>query len=154
MPTHIHGIDELSALVGTQIGQSEWQEMTLDQIRRFADATGDHQWIHVDEERIKRESPFGAPIAHGYLTLSLIAGLFFEVLHLEGMGMIINYGAGRVRFPHPLRAGDSYRLHLGLGELHDRGKGWWEAVFQAQIQIQGIEKPACVAECLYRFTTA
>src|SRR5207253_658317 len=81
------------------LGKSEWRTMKYEDIVRFADATGDHQWIHVDRERVKRDSPFGAPIAHGYFTLSLIAGLFFEMVETRNFGMVINYGLNKVRFP-------------------------------------------------------
>ena len=117
----------------------------------FADATGDHQWIHVDRERIAAESPFGAPIAHGYLTLSLVAGLFFEVVEIGGMKMVINYGTNKVRFPHPLKEGARYRLALALGDVAEKGGGWIEAIFVASIEIEGADKPACVAEVVYRF---
>jgi acyl dehydratase len=127
--------------------------MTYERILAFAGATGDHQWIHVDRERIAKESPYGAPIAHGYLTLSLVAGGFFDVLELAGFAMIINYGANKVRFPSPLKEGDRYRLSLSLGDVTEQ-KGWYEAIFVATIEIEGGKKPACVAECVYRFQPA
>jgi len=153
MTTRIDGKDGLLALSGTALGSSEWTTMTYERILAFAGATGDHQWIHVDRERIAKESPYGAPIAHGYLTLSLVAGGFFDVLELSGFAMIINYGANKVRFPSPLKEGDRYRLSLALGEVTEQ-KGWYEAIFVATIEIEGGKKPACVAECVYRFQPA
>ena len=117
MTVTISGAAGLFEHANAALGATEWQPMTLDRIRAFADATDDHQWIHVDEARIAKESPFGAPIAHGYLTLSLVAGNFFRVLSLEGMKMVINYGTNKVRFPHPLKAGDNYRLALEFGDV-------------------------------------
>ena len=103
MPVRIEGAAGLAAYANQPIGSTDWEPMTFERIQAFADATGDHQWIHVDRERIAKESPFGAPIAHGYLTLSLVAGRFFELLELDGFAMVINYGTGKVRFPNPLR---------------------------------------------------
>ena len=102
MPTTIASPADIARLTGQELGASSWSTLPFSQIQAFAGATGDHQWIHVDRERIETESPFGAPIAHGYLTLSLVAGLFFEVVTLDGFAMVINYGCNKVRFPHPL----------------------------------------------------
>ncbi len=153
MPTVISGAQGLQALQGVDLGATDWQTMSFERIVAFADATGDHQWIHVDRERIARESPFGAPIAHGYLTVSLIAGLFFELVQLDGFKLIVNYGANKVRFPNPLKEGMRYRLALKMGEVAERGE-WLESVFIASIEIEGQPKPACVAEVLYRYLLA
>ena len=150
----IRGVEGLQSFAGKEVGVSAWKTMDLERIRTFAAATDDHQWIHVDEERIARESPFGKPIAHGYLSLSLVAGLFFELLELEGFALVINYGTNKVRFPTPLRAGDRFRLAMKLGEVKDVGGGWFEAAFQAAIEVEGQNKPACAAECIYRFKAA
>lgn len=150
MPTRIASVDDLQAHVGASLGQSSWKELPFQQIVAFADATGDHQWIHVDAERIAKESPFGAPVAHGYLTLSLVAGLFFEVLELDGFKMVINYGCNKVRFPTPVKAGSRYRLSLSLQSLTKVGD-WWEAVMGATIEIEGASKPGLFAEVVYRF---
>jgi acyl dehydratase len=117
---------------------------------RFAEATGDFQWIHLDRERCKRESPFGVPIAHGYFSVSRIAGLFFEIIDVQGFGLVLNYGLNKVRFPAPLKLGARYRLSLELAELKDIPKGV-EALLRANIEIDGEPKPACAAEVLYRF---
>lgn len=151
MPVQIAGAAGLQAHAHQALGSTDWEEMTFERIEAFANATGDHQWIHVDKARIAKESPFGAPIAHGYLTLSLVAGKFFEILELQGFGMVINYGTGKVRFPNPLKAGDRYRMSMTLGDVTEKKGGWWEAVFHASIEVEGAAKPACAAECIYRF---
>jgi acyl dehydratase len=151
MPVTINGVEGLREKSNSALGATEWEDMTFDRIQAFADATGDQQWIHVDRERIARESPFGAPIAHGYLTLSLVAGRFFDLLDLQGMGMVINYGTNKVRFPNPLKEGARFRLALHLGEVVDKKGGWVEAIFQMIIEIEGEQKPACAAECVFRF---
>ena len=154
MPTTINGVDGLRALSNSALGATEWEEMTFERIEAFAAATGDHQWIHVDRERIAAESPFGAPIAHGYFTLSLVAGRFFDLLDLQGMGMVINYGTNKVRFPNPLKEGARFRLAIHLGDVTDKKGGWVEAIFHAAIEIDGEAKPACAAECVFRFLPA
>jgi acyl dehydratase len=151
MTLTITGAAGLHERAHTPVGATEWKTMTLERIRAFADATDDHQWIHVDEARIAAESPFGVPIAHGYLTLSLVAGNFFELIELEGMKLVINYGTNKVRFPTPLKVQDRYRLAIDFGDVVDKGKGWVEAVFLARIEVEGQDKPACAAECVYRF---
>jgi acyl dehydratase len=148
--TVIDGVAGLKALVGKELGVSTWREMTFDEIRRFADATGDHQWIHVDRERTKRESPFGRPIAHGYFTLSLIAGLFFELVEVKNFAMVINYGLNKVRFPTALKEGQKYRLNVKLGEVKEIPNGV-EGLLGAAIEIDGEGKPGCVAELVFRF---
>ena len=152
--TVIHGLPGLRNLAGKELGTSAWREMRFGDIVAFADATGDRQWIHVDGERAKRESPFGAPIAHGYFTVALIAGQFFEVVETRGFKMVLNYGLNKVRFPAPLKAGSRYRLKLALGEVKEREKPLGaEAVMSASIEIEGEAKPACVAEIVYWFLT-
>lgn len=147
--TIVEGVEGLKAWVGKELPPSEWQSCAFEDIQRFADATGDHQWIHVDKERIAKESPFKAPIAHGYFTLSKIAGLFFHVVEVKQKGMTINYGLNKVRFPSPLKAGQRYRLKLTLAGLTDV-KGGVECAWNAAIEIEGEPKPACAAEVLFR----
>jgi len=151
MPVALDGPADLLARANTPLGHTDWDTMTMERIQAFADATDDHQWIHVDRERIARESPFGAPIAHGYLTLSLVAGRFFEVVQVSGFAMVINYGANKVRFPAPLKEGARYRLALSLGPVTEKGRGWYEALFHAAIEIEDSDKPALAAEIVYRF---
>jgi acyl dehydratase len=148
--TVIDGIAGLEALAGKELGKSEWRKMTFEDIVRFADATGDRQWIHVDRERARRESPFGAPIAHGYFTVSLIAGLFFELVEPRNFAMVINYGLNKVRFPAPLKEGQRYRLSVKLNDAKQIANAV-EALLVATMEIEGESKPACVAELVYRF---
>lgn len=148
--TVIDGAAGLKALVGKDLGQSDWRAMTFDAISKFADVTGDHQWIHVDKERIARESPFGKPVAHGYFTLSLIAGLFFELVEVKNFAMVVNYGLNKVRFPSPLKEGQRYRLKVKLAGLQPAGDAQ-DALLAAAIEVEGEPKPACVAEIVFRF---
>ena len=148
--TAIDGMAGLKSLVGKELGVSPWREMTYEAIRKFADATGDHQWIHVDRERAARESPFGKPIAHGYFTLSLVAGIFFELVEIKGFAMVINYGLNKVRFPSPLKEGQRYRVRVRLGEVKEIANGV-EGLLDAAVEIDGESKPACAAELVFRF---
>ncbi len=145
----VNGIDELKALVGQELGTSSWVEIDQDRINAFADATDDHQWIHVDIERAKA-GPFGGPIAHGYLTLSLIIPMFAEVLQVDGVAMGVNYGLNKVRFPAPVPAGSRIRLKATLAEVEEIAGGV-QAVVDAVIEVEGSTKPVCVAQPVYRF---
>ena len=148
--TVIDGVAGVEALSGKELGVSEWRQMTYEAIVKFAEATGDHQWIHVDRERTARESPFGKPIAHGYFTLSLIAALFFELVEVKNFAMVINCGLNRVRFPAPLMEGQRYRLKVKLGEVTRIPNGA-EGLLSAAVEVEGERKPACVAELVFRF---
>ncbi len=148
--TVIEGVDGLKAMLGKELGASEWKQLTYEDIVRFAEATGDFQWIHVDRERCRRESPYGVPIAHGYFSLTRIAGLFFEVAEVRGFALVLNYGLNKVRFPSPLKEGARYRLTLKLAELKELPKGV-EGVMLANIEVEGESKPACAAELVFRF---
>jgi acyl dehydratase len=141
-------IEDIKAQVGTELGVGDWHTITQDQINLFADATGDHQWIHVDEERAK-EGPFGGTIAHGYLTLSLIPTLGGGSLGIDGVKMGINYGLDRVRFVAPVRAGTNVRARRKLVEVTE-GKGYVQLKTEVTVEIEGQNKPACVAETLSR----
>jgi acyl dehydratase len=151
VPTTFASVADIEAHVGKPLGVSAWREMPLAQIRAFADATGDHQWIHTDEARAAT-GPFGVPIAHGYLTLALVAGLFTEVLVLENFPMILNYGCNKVRFPAPMKAGARYRLALALLSARPVDGGI-EVIFSATIEMDGEPKPAVAAEVVYRILT-
>ncbi len=142
-------IDELPGAVGADLGTSGWVEVTQDRIDQFADATGDHQWIHVDPERAAA-GPFGTTIAHGYLTLSLISMLLPELLTVEGVSMGINYGTNKVRFPAPVPAGSRVRASGMLASV-DEVPGGYQVVANVAIEVEGSEKPACVAESVSRF---
>lgn len=143
-------LDELKQYVGQEIGVSDWCDITQERIDAFADATGDHQWIHVDVDRAKQESPYGAPIAHGFLTLSLAPKLMWEIYTLKGVKMGVNYGVNRVRFPAPVPAGSRLRARLALQELQGM-EGGAQAVMQLTFERQGHDKPVCVAECVVRW---
>lgn len=146
----IASIDELKSLVGETLGTSEWIEVTQERINAFADGTGDHQWIHCDPERAERESPYGTPIAHGFLTLSLGPALAQQVFAIEGVQMAINYGVNRVRFPNAVKVGSQVRISISLVGTKDF-PGGVQATFQQTFEIDGQEKPACVAETVARY---
>ncbi|MCX4978389.1 MaoC family dehydratase [Streptomyces sp. NBC_00620] len=149
MTITVNGLDELKKLAGTDLGTSEWIEITQERIDTFADATGDHQWIHVDPEKAAA-GPFGAPIAHGYLTLSLFIPLFTELLDVEGVSTKVNYGLNKVRFPSPVKVGSRIRLVAKLASVEDVPGGVQVAV-DGTIEIDGGGKPAAVLQSLSRF---
>ncbi|MFJ6551621.1 MaoC family dehydratase [Streptomyces luteogriseus] len=149
MSITVNGLDELKKLAGSDLGTSEWIEVTQERIDTFADATGDHQWIHVDPERAK-EGPFGAPIAHGYLTLSLFIPLFTELLDVQGVTTKVNYGLNKVRFPSPVKVGSRIRLTANLAEVEEVPGGVQISV-EGAIEIEGASKPAAVLQSLSRF---
>ncbi|WP_329268629.1 MaoC family dehydratase [Streptomyces sp. NBC_01451] len=149
MSITVNGIDELKKLAGSDLGTSEWIEVTQERINTFADATGDHQWIHVDPEKAA-EGPFGAPIAHGYLTLSLFIPLFTELLDVQGVTTKVNYGLNKVRFPSPVKAGLKIRLVGRLADVEDV-PGGVQITVDGTIEIEGAPKPAAVLQSLSRF---
>jgi acyl dehydratase len=149
MTVTVNGLAELKKLAGSDLGSSDWIEVTQDRIDTFADATGDHQWIHVDPERAAA-GPFGAPIAHGYLTLSLFIPLFTELLDVRGVTTKVNYGLNKVRFPSPVKAGSRIRLTGRLTEVEDV-PGGVQIVVDGTIEIEGGAKPAAVLQSLSRF---
>ena len=134
---------------GLKIGPSDWMDMTQERVNIFAEATGDHQWIHVDVERSKK-GPFGAPIAHGYLTLSLAAKLMPEILEIKGMKMGINYGTEKVRFLNPVKVGSRIRGHGEFLEIKEV-TGGYQSTLRVTIEIEGEEKPACVVDTISRY---
>lgn len=146
----INGKSELASYVGKELATSEWMTLKFEEIVKFADATGDHQWIHVDRERAKKESPFGAPIAHGYYSVARIAGIFMEMVEFKGFAMAINYGLNKVRFPNPLKEGAKYRMKAELATVTDVPNGI-ETVFKMTTEIEGEAKPAMVAEVVFRY---
>ncbi|NYG60233.1 acyl dehydratase [Nocardioides daedukensis] len=136
--------DELSEAAGTELGTSDWITVDQRRVNSFAEATGDHQWIHVDMERAK-QGPFGGTIAHGYLTLSLIPWLGSQVFKLATPGAKLNYGVNKVRFPNPLLVGKRIRLHVAIADVVDIPKGK-QLTVRHTVEIEDEEKPACVAE--------
>ena len=147
--TILNGIDEVRAAVGTHLGYSDWITITQDRVQRFADATGDHQWIHVDVERANA-GPFGGPIAHGYLTLSLSNYFLPQIVSVEGFAMGINYGTGKVRFLSPVKVGARVRGGAELVSVDDVAGGI-QTMMRITIELEGSEKPACVIESLSRY---
>ncbi len=153
MTTVFEHPSELAAAVGQQLGHSEWLEITQQRINQFADATGDHQWIHVDPERAKT-GPFGACIAHGYLTQSLVNHFLPQILEVRGIAMGVNYGADRVRFPAPVRVGSRIR---GRGELlgvHTAKDGGIQAIVRVTVEIEDGDRPGCVIDTISRYYPA
>jgi acyl dehydratase len=144
----VNGVDEIKALAGRDLGASDWLEVTQDRIDTFADATGDHQWIHVDASRAAA-GPFGTTIAHGYLTLSLVIPLFGSLLKISGTRMGVNYGLEKVRFPNPVRVGSRIRLAATVADVAEV-TGGLQMTCDFTVEIEGQDKPACVARTIYR----
>src|SRR6476620_5817463 len=149
MATMVNGIDELKAKIGDHLGYSDYVEITQEQVNLFADATGDHQWIHVDVERAKA-GPFGGPIAHGYLTLSLGPALLPQIMRVSGVTMGVNYGTNKVRFPSPVPVGAKLRLGATLAGVEDVSGGA-QLTIALVFEMEGAPKPACVAEVVYLY---
>jgi acyl dehydratase len=144
----LNGIDEVKAHVGKELGPSRWHEVTQEEINRFADATGDHQWIHVDLERAK-QTPFGGTIAHGYYTLSLAPMFSYEMFSIEGVAFGVNYGLNKVRFPAPLPVGSKVRMRASIASVEDI-PGGAQIATELIFEREGGDKPVCVAEALAR----
>jgi len=149
-PRIIAGLDELKTWVGKEVALSDWLLIDQARIQAFADVTNDHQWIHLDVERCRRESPYKAPIAHGYLILSMLPALFESSLRVDGLAMTVNYGLDRVRLPAPVISGQRIRGRLVL-EMLDDVAGGMQAHWAASIEIENGDKPACVAQMLARY---
>jgi acyl dehydratase len=143
------GIDEVKAAVGRDLGTSEWLEITQERVNQFADATGDHQWIHVDPVRAAT-GPFGGAIAHGYLTLSLSNAFLPEIVEVQGVSLGVNYGCGKVRFPAPVPVGSRIRAHATLASV-DEVAGGIQTTMVITVEIEGGTKPACVIESISRY---
>jgi len=149
-----HGIEGVLALKDQVVGPSGWREVTQDMIDRFAELTGDDQWIHVDVERARAESPFGTTIAHGNLTLSLIDGLRRDLNDWSGFSLGVNYGWNKVRFPAPVPVGSRLRCYAQIVEVTDVGGGWHQIVTRYTVEAEGGEKPVCVADSVGRALVA
>jgi len=148
-PIVINGAEEMKAKAGQHLGYSDYMVVTQEQVNLFAEATGDHQWIHVDPERAKAESPFGGPIAHGYLTLSLGPFLYPQVVKITGFKMGVNYGANKVRFPSPVPVGARVRLGVKILDVKEI-PGGIENTMEFTYEVEGAPKPSCVAEIIFR----
>ena len=150
MTKEINGISGLKELVGTHLGYSDYMEITQERVNTFAEATGDHQWIHVDPERAAKESPFGGPIAHGYLTLSLGPVLAPQIMTVTGVSMGLNYGCEKVRFPSPVPVGSKLRLGAELTKVDDI-PGGAQVYMTFTFEVEGAAKPSCVSEIIFRY---
>ena len=148
-PRVFDGVDDVKAAEGDHLGYSDWLEITQERVNTFAEATGDHQWIHVDVERAKA-GPFGGTIAHGYLTLSLASYFLPQIARYEGFTMAVNYGTDKVRFPAPVKVGSRIRAGAQLAEVSEVSGGIQTRVI-ITIEVEGGEKPACVIESLSRW---
>lgn len=153
MATSFNSPDELAGSIGKHLGYSEWMDVDQERINTFADATGDHQWIHVDPEAAK-QGPFGTTIAHGYLTLSLVSMMLPQIVHVSGISMGINYGTEKVRFPAPVPVGSRIRGGAELVEVKEVGGGAVQATVRVTIETEGGDKPVCVADTISRYYAA
>ena len=149
MTTEVNGIAGLKELVGTHLGYSDWLEITQERVNTFADATGDHQWIHVDPERAAK-GPFGGPIAHGYLTLSLGPVLLPQVFSVGGVAMGVNYGANKVRFIQPVKVGANLRAGIKVLAVDDTAGGA-RVTLEVTFECEGATKPSCIAEVIFQY---
>jgi acyl dehydratase len=150
MALTVHGIPEITRLSGQDLGHSRWKEVTQELVDAFADVSGDHQWIHVDTERAAR-GPYGRTIAHGYMVLSWGIPLFAELLQVTGVGMALNYGVNKVRFPAPVPVGSRVRLHASVADVQPVKRGGVQMTRAFTFELDGSPKPACVAESLTHF---
>ena len=154
-PLDITGPEVLPELVGRKVGPPEWREVTQEMINTFAELSGDHQWIHVDVERAKTGSPFGTPIAHGNLTLALIDGFRDQLVVASGGCQLgVNYGWEKVRFPSPVPAGSKVRANAEMISSEDLGNGWIHNVTRFTVEVEGSDKPCCVADSVTRLLKA
>ena len=149
MTTHVKSIDDLSPMVGQHIGYSDYRTVTQEEVNLFADATGDHQWIHVDPERAAT-GPFGHTIAHGYLTLSLIPVLLASVLQVDGVSMGVNYGTNKVRFTSPVPVGSQIRAGATVAAVEPI-PGGAQIALDVVVEVKDAPKPSCVAQVVYRY---
>jgi acyl dehydratase len=149
-PVTASGIDELKELIGQEVGPTEWRTVTQGDIDAFAQLSGDDQWIHVDVERARSESPFGTTIAHGNLTLSMIDGFRKDLIKSEGFALGVNYGWNKVRFAAPVPTGSRLRARAELVSIDEVGGGWFQIVTRFTVEVEGNEKPACIAESVGR----
>jgi acyl dehydratase len=145
----IANLEELRTLIGTEVAVSDWIAITQERINTFADATSDHQWIHVDVERCKAESPFGGPVAHGFLTLALLPALFENAIRMVDVKMALNYGLNKVRFPAPVSVDSRLRARLTLGSIEEI-EGGAQLVWSVVVECEGNPRPVCVAEFVMR----
>ena len=150
----VQGVEGMQALVGQEIGPSEWREVTQADIDKFAELSGDDQWIHVDVERAKTESPFGTTIAHGNLTLSLVDGFRKELIAATGIALGVNYGWNKIRFPAPVPVDSLVRGRAEVVSVEEVGGGWYEVITRFTLEVEGGEKPCFVGDSVARMMAA
>jgi acyl dehydratase len=148
--TQVNGIEEMRALIGQEVGPSEWRTIGQADIDAFAELSGDHQWIHVDAERAKTESPYGTTIAHGNLTLATVDGFRNEILQTTGFALGVNYGWNKVRFPAPVPVDSRIRARAEIVSVEEKGGGWYELITRITIEVEGSEKPSFVGDSVTR----
>jgi acyl dehydratase len=146
----VEGVEGMRELLGQEIGPSEWRTVTQQDIDAFAELSGDDQWIHVDVERAKAESPFGTTIAHGNLTLSLVDGFRKELIESSGFALGVNYGWDKVRFPAPVPVDSRVRARAEVVSMDDKGGGWWQVVTRFTLEVEGNDKPCFVGDSVAR----
>lgn len=150
----VDGVGELQGLVGQSIGPTDWIEITQDRIDRFAEVSGDHQWIHVDPEAAAEQSPFGRTIAHGDLTLAIVNGHRIQLLEHHGLKLSLNYGWDKVRYPAPVPVDSRIRIWAEVREVDERGEGWWHMVTRFTVERERESKPVFVGDSATRFQPA
>jgi len=150
----IEGVEGMRSLLGREIGPSGWRTVTQDDIDTFAGLSGDHQWIHVDAERAKSESPYGTTIAHGNLTLAMVDGFRDELISSTGFALGVNYGWNRIRFPAPVPVDSRVRARAEVVSIDEKGGGWWEVVTRFTLEVEGSEKPCFVGDSVTRVMAA
>ncbi|NRB48217.1 MAG: MaoC family dehydratase [Saprospiraceae bacterium] len=141
----ISTLDAFREMEGQDLPVTDWMEVSQEMVNHFAEATGDFQWIHVDVERAKKESPFGGPIAHGFFSVSLASKFIMETVSVESVKMGVNYGLDKVRFPHPVPVGSRVRMHTKVTQIDAQGPNGVKVFWDCTLEIDGVEKPACVA---------
>jgi acyl dehydratase len=146
----VEGVEGMQSLVGQGVGPSEWRTVSQADIDTFAELSGDHQWIHVDPERAKTESPYGTTIAHGNLTLSMVDGFRGELIEASGFALGVNYGWNKIRFPAPVPVDSRIRARAELVSFDDLGGGWYQAVTRFTVEVEGAEKPSFVGDSVTR----
>ncbi len=153
-PTEVNGVEGMKDLVGQEVGPSEWRTIGQEDIDAFAELSGDHQWIHVDVERAKSESPFGTTIAHGNLTLATVNGFRAELITSNGFALGVNYGWNKIRFPAPVPVNSRIRAKAEVVSVEEKGNGWYEVVTRFTLEVEGGEKPCFVGDSVTRVMAA
>ena len=150
----VQGVEGMKELLGREIGPSEWRTVSQEEIDTFAGLSGDHQWIHVDAERAKAESPYGTTIAHGNLTLAMVDGFRDELISSTGFALGVNYGWNKIRFPAPVRVDSRVRARAEVASIDEVGGGWWQVITRFTLEVEGSEKPCFVGDSVTRVMAA